>query len=347
MAWPEDVLSVDIPVQATFLGKISGSIRLSIEGTLRVTAKPPDVEPPVPPFVVGETYPDETTVGAGVIRPYPTAEHHGVLELYGDAGAPIVDTIFYDLVRIYGHGYTFENCVFRGPVERVEGSNIVFVDAQSSGTVLRYCDINPQTPSSHWNGIGYKRYRLEQCHVWGTTDCAAAFARGDDDDPSADVKIIGSWLERLSQFKPDVAGNRDVTHNDCIQLQGNVGPADDVLIDGSRLDGYHSSEQSEPSPPQHTQISAIMCTPNQQDQICLTLRNSWITGGIQTLNAGSSANALSVLRITDNIWEKPRSGGPTAAIALDPSITDRVVERNYYEDGSEVPVYNARELGVG
>jgi len=333
-----------LPVSATFIGQVTGSIRLSIKGVLRVKVEPPEgggTPPPV--FVVGETYPDETTVGAGIIRPYPTNVILTPTTYTGAATEPIVDTVFEDLVTVDGQGYVFENCVFRGPATRTTGSNLVNVLADSSGTTFRYCDINPQTASSYWNGIGYKRYRLEQCHVWGCTDAFAAFALADDPDPSVDVKIIGTWAEKLSQFKPDVAGNRDVTHNDVIQCQGNVGPDDDILIDGSRFDAYHSVEQSSPTPPEHTQISAVMMTPSGacQDRVCLTARRSWFTGGIFTLNATSTALGQSVLVLEDNIWEKPNNGVPAAAIAIDPVLTKRTVTGNVYEDGSPVSIYNA------
>lgn len=337
------VSETSLPVSATFIGQVTGSIRLSIKGVLRVKVEPPEpgTNPP-PPFVVGETYPDETTVGAGIIRPYPTNVVTTPTTFTGTATEPIVDTIFENLVTIDGQGFEFENCVFRGPAERTTGSNLINVFSDSSGTVLRYCDINPQTESSYWNGIGYKRYRLEQCHVWGCTDAFAAFALQDDPDPSVDVKIIGTWAEKLSQFKPDVAGNRDVTHNDVIQCQGNVGPDDDILIDGCRFDGYHSLEQSDPTPPQHTQISAIMMTPSGscQDRVCLTARRSWFTGGVFTLNATAPSLGLSVLVLEDNIWEAPRSGGPSAAIAIDTVLTNRTVTGNLYADGSPVPIFN-------
>ena len=123
---------------------------------------------------------------------------------------------------------------------------------------------------------------------------------------------------------------------------GNDGPADDILLDGCRLDAYHSTEQGSPQPPEHTQIAAVMMTPNQQDKVCLTLRRSWLTGGVFTFNASAPANANSIIVLADNEWERPRNGGPSAAIALDPTLVNRTLSNNVYsDDGSPVPVYSA------
>lgn len=299
-------------------------------------------EPPEPPFVIGETYPDETTVGAGIIRPYPTNVVN-TMTVFEGTPRLVVDTLFNDLVQVRGDGWEFENCAFRGPVVRTSGSQIVWVDqarvTPAGKPIFRYCDINPQTASPYWNGIGWKLYRLEMCHVWGSTDGLAIFARSDDPDPRVYVEALGTWVEKLSQFKPDI--NRDVTHNDCAQLQGNKGPADDVFFDGCRLDGYHSVEQSKPTPPEHTQISAIMLSPNQQDRVCITIRRSWLTGGVFTCNGSASSLANSILVLEDNIWEFPNQaqGGPSAAIALNRVLTNRTLSGNVYPDGTPVPVY--------
>ena len=227
--------------------------------------------------MVGETFPDETNVGAGVIAPYPTKVVSTVTEFDGP-GELVQDTIFNDLVKVRSDGWTFVNCVFRGPSVWTAGSNLVWVDqarvTPAGKPVFKYCDVNPQTADTHWNGIGWKLYRLEQCNIWGAIDCLAAFAREDDPDPRVHIEVLGTWLHDMAQFKPDIAGDRDVTHNDLIQCQGNDGPADDILLDGCRLDAYASTEQGSPQPPEHTQLAAVMMTPNQQDKVCLTLRRS-------------------------------------------------------------------------
>lgn len=298
----------------------------------------------LPTWTLGVTYPDDNTVGAGKIpgRPYPSTIVAGTTTY--SSSQTVHDRVFTGLV-IVNNGATvrFENCVFLGPVVRTTGSNLITTTA-STMTTFYYCDIHPQTASPYWNGIGYKHYRTEFCHVWGCTDNFAAFSLLSDPDPAVHVSIIGTWAEKLSQFKPDPAGARDVTHNDLIQLQGNVGPDDDVLIDGSRFDAYHSSTQSSPLPVEHTQISAIMLTPapaNCPAEVHITARRSWFTGGTFTLNASSDKLTSSTLVLDDNVWERPHpsTGGPATAIALKSTFTGHTITGQTYSDGTAVPIY--------
>lgn len=319
----------------------------------RVTALEQDQPTPEPPEVSWPDHrPDNDNVGTGIIKAYPTTIVYaetpgGTIEFDSEPDEPIVNTVFMDRVAIRTDGWRFLNCSFRGPLTWTAGGNLVYVDQDTvtpeGKPVFTYCDFNPQTADSHWNAIGWKLYRLEYCHIWGTVDGLAIYALAADPDPAVHVEVYATWIERLSQFKPDVAGNRDVTHNDGAQLQGNDGPADDALFELTRIDGYASTDQGTPQPPEHTQISAIMLTPNQQDKVCLTVRKAWMSGGVFTLNGTASSNSKSILVLEDVIWERRHqsTGGPSAEIALDATFTNRTLRNNIYaDDGSPVPVYN-------
>src|SRR6185369_2023613 len=97
-------ISFDVPVNATFEGTITGTVSFTVDGVLHVSATPPDRPPRPPrpgrPFIVGETFPDETTVGAGIIRPYPTKVVNEKTIFEGEPDEPIVNTIFNALVQI-------------------------------------------------------------------------------------------------------------------------------------------------------------------------------------------------------------------------------------------------------
>lgn len=312
-------------------------------GGMWVAEGRPSLLQAAPTFEVGTTFPDTGVVGAGVLRPLTSVVNGDVTYSTPTApGNPIKDVTFNGIVNAVP-GVEFENCAMRGPAVRTSGSNLLQVigynTAGSTQVVARYCDINPQGPSSYWNGVGWRNYRLEQCNIWGSVDGLAAYALSSDANPRAYVNVIGTWIHDLAQFKPDVAGNRDVTHNDCIQAQGNVGPADDILLDGCRLDGYHSLTQSSPLPPEHTQISAVMLTPNTQDRICLTLMRSWVTGGVVTVNGLSSQpNSLLVLDRVQFEKPHPSTGGPSAPVRLNANLTGRTITGLVYPDGSAVPV---------
>lgn len=303
----------------------------------------PSLLPTVPTFVVGTTYPDATTVGAGILRPLTSVVNSDVTYVSGT----YVDTTFNGIVNAKP-GVVFENCAFRGPVVRTSGSNLLnvvqYAGLGSAQVLARYCDINPQTPSPYWNGVGYRNYRLEQCDVWGNTDNLAAFSLSTDADPAIYIDVVGTWLHDMSQFHPDTASGRAVTHNDCIQLQGNIGAADDVLIDGCRLDGTASTSQSSPLPPTHEQLSAVMVTPATRDRVCLTVKRSWLSGGIDTFNATKTGQPNTVLVLDQNVWEKPHpsTNGPSIAIALSSAIASVSVTNQLYTDGTAVvPVMSA------
>lgn len=300
----------------------------------------------VDPFMLGVTKPTAEWVGTGLVRPAPDPLVFGTV-INGDQVISNSQTI---KDKIFNNGYVqtnngavvdFENCVFKGPLAAATVGKPVVSTTKSTLTTLRFCDIYAQTPSAYLGGVGYKNYRTERCNVWDVTDGFAAFVQSTDPDPRCNIAIMGTYCHDLSRFAPDYAtNNRAETHNDCIQLQGNIGPADDILIVGSWFDAYHSQIVGD-QPVVHKQISAIMLTPSTKDRVSITVRQSWLSGGQYTFNGGAT-QPNSVVVIEDTRFEKPHTGGPALAIGLDPSIVNRTVSGNTYEsDGSPVSVNNA------
>lgn len=301
----------------------------------------------LPVFVIGTTYPDATTVGVGIIRPTPSA-----VVVVGDqtfsTSQTIIDKTFSGLVSVTGGATVdFENCLFIGPLARVSGANIVSAHA-STMTTLRYCTIDPQTPTAFWNGIGYSRYTLDRSEVKNVVDGCAAFALVGAATDYVHVSLLGSWIHSLSRFSPDAADpstpQRNETHNDGIQCQGNIGAPDDILINGTRIDGYHSTTAGQPPAPGSNlvQLSAVMLTPATRNKVTITIKNSWFSGGVFTVNATANANSASTLVMDNNKFEKPHSstGGPAAAIAIDAALTDRsITNQTYAVDGTSVPLF--------
>lgn len=299
----------------------------------------------VDPFILGTTKPTQEWVGTGLVRPVPDPEVFGTV-INGDqiigVSQTIKDKIFNGYVTVQNAALvTFENCIMKGPVAAATTGKPIVTTTRSTLTTLKFCDVYAQTPSAYLGGVGYKNYRTERCNVWDVTDGFAAFVQSTDPDPKCNIAIMGTWCHDLSRFAPDYAtNNRAETHNDCIQLQGNVGPADDILIDGSWFDAYHSQLVGD-QPVVHKQISAIMLTPNTKPQVSITVRRSWMSGGQYTFNAGL-AQPLSTIVMEDVRWEKPHANGPALAIGIDPSITNRAISGMVYEvDGTPVPINNA------
>lgn len=290
---------------------------------------------------LGIDKPGPSNTGAGVIRPFPTTTVAGAQTI--STSQTIRDKVYADRVTVNsGATVVFENCYLKGPLTFATSSFAIVDTTASTLTTLRYCTVKPQTPSPYIVCVGYKNYRLEYCDVSQGTDNWGAYAKSTDPDPKCNIAIVGTWSHDMARFAPDPAtgSGRPETHNDLIQLQGNLGPVDDILIDGCNLEAYHSTTVGD-LPPVHKQISAVMLTPITQDSVAITLTRSWVSGGIYTFNAGGAQPGSKIV-VTDNRWERPRTNGPVAAIAIDASITDRVISGNVYDDdGSPVPVTNA------
>lgn len=287
-----------------------------------------------PVFSLGTTEPVASNTGAGVLRAYPTIELNGDQTVTTPNG--IVDRIINGRVTITGDG-SIENCVIRGAATaRTSSAELITTSGATSQAAIRFCDIAPQTPSAYWAGLGKKRFYAYRCKIWNCTDSFAAFASGDG---ICNVRIEGCYSPDMTRFAPDYANsNRAETHNDTIQLQGNVDDANDIVLIGNSFVARHSQTTGD-LPTSHVQLSAVMVTAAVQPACSATFNQNWFRGGVFTFNAGGSGG---MLVITNNRFERPGtvSPGPTTALSLNAAVGRSASGNTYIDNGAAVPITN-------
>ena len=288
-------------------------------------------------FILGATEPAAGNVGVGVLRAAPTITLTGdqTVADYGTLADRIIDG------RVFlGAGSTLENCLVRGPLVKSTTSGPL-VRGPLTGTVranVLFCTVKPQTASSYIDGIGYKNVYAYRTEITETTDGMGLFSL--TVDGLVNVLAEGVWIHHLAQHAPDIAASRTETHNDCVQMQGNLGGATDTVFDGCSFDGRHSLTAGD-VPPYRTQLSALMINTNTQTECSFTFKRGWLKGGIYCVNgAGDNAAGSSVV-IEDTRMERPGTdvNAPAASIAM--SATQNLTKTNvtYIDNGLAVPTY--------
>lgn len=346
---------------------------------------PPD---PVADLIVGETQPTAGLVGAGVIRPAPTIIVNGNVTV--QSGQVYADRIINGRVTILGDG-VLENCIVRGAAAEPTGVAYLVTTSgatPTSATVpltlvlnddgttraptaadtdpaswvpnpavkdnVRYCTLEPQTPSAWWNAFGTKFTRAYACSIRRVVDGWRVYSTTDG---YVGTRIRACLGRGLSHFAPDYGtGNRTRTHNDWVQAESNTGPVWDFVIQGNDLDARHDPVVGT-QPAVYSELAAVMLTANLDATvggvvvraINATIDANWLTGGVNTINAGKAVTAGGYAKIiwTRNRHERPGSipagggAGPTVAFGLDPNfVLVNGTGNTYIDTGTTVPRTN-------
>lgn len=306
------------------------------------TPDDPDEPTPPPPsgtFVLGTTEPVAANTGVGVLRAAPTQVHNGNLTI--GSGQTVRDLIINGYVDIH-YTATMENCLVRGPsAKRTSGQRPVVrvnglpssLSGVSQRAQIRYCTISLQTPSDYWSGIGYKGFYAYRCLIEKCTDSFSVYST--TSDGIVNVLIEGCFSPNMTGFRPDNANSRAETHNDSIQLQGNRGGVNDVIVRGCSFNARHSTTTGT-LPVVHRQIAAIMQTPNTQSRCDATYDQNWLRGGEFQVNLAGSGT----VRFTNNRQERPGtdSRAPIRALSVHSSISITATGNTYIDNGGSVPV---------
>jgi hypothetical protein len=312
-------------------------------------------------FALETTAPTALNSGAGVIRPAPT------ITLVGDqtasTGAPIMDRIIEGNVNITGLGY-LENCIVRGRVDGSTGNQRAiintdnatvpaggwydggdaFVAGVSSRANIRFCTIDPQTPSPWQGGIGNKNFYAYRCKLVRTTDMFAIFATAASGGQTK-TRVEGCYATYMVQWAPDPPnGNRPNTHNDIAQFQGNSGGLADSVWLGNWFDARYDPTYGNPVTPR-TDFNGITLSPLSSaewpQQCWIYFRGGWLLGGGQTFNGGTTSNANGGAAVIDTLFERPGTDAqaPTKACVIHSNMSVRTTSDIFYIDnGAVVPV---------
>lgn len=299
-------------------------------------------------FVPGSVKPiGGTNVGAGIIGATPSVTITATtgVTISGQvvtvaAGTTVQDKVIPYFVNL-GDGAKLLNCLITGPATE-QATSRALVQGPSSGLAhVEWFTINPQTPSSYYDGVGAYNLDVRYGHIKNCTDGVRAY-----NTLGAPVNIACRALhvEKFAQFMPDVANSRTITHNDGCQHQGTSATVanDDVFFDGCRIDARRSAESGNATSSQPDNVAALMLTPNV-GAIHLKFVNGWLSGGVATVNAGADALATgSRLEITNTKFEKPGtvSDSPSYALLIQSGLTTVFSGNTYEQDGTAVPVTN-------
>lgn len=297
---------------------------LLISGTWKSFGRPDrgTVPAPAPGFVLGTTKPVDENTGAGIIRPLNQTVVTG--NVIVNDGEVYADRIIDGHVTLNGTG-RIENCLVRGSATAPTASGFLIRTSTTTTTVtnvpnISYCTVEPRTPSAYWSGIGSKNYYAYRTKVIGCTDAFGAFSQ--TTDGLANVRIGGCFVPDLTQFRPDYANsNRAETHNDCMQMQGNLGGADDILMEGNNFIARHHPTYGT-QPTTYTQLAALMVSPNTQASVSYTSRMNWYGGGVFTINAGSANTGGTIIHDGDRFEPIGKTTpGPDKLIVIDSTAT--------------------------
>lgn len=313
-------------------------------------------KPPVPTFVVGTTKPSSSNCGAGslveadgvTVRSAPTVVFNGNKSLTG--GQTLKNLIINGRVTITGANNTVENCIIRGASAEPTAYAYLVESSNSTGTLIRHCDLRPQTSSPYWNAVGRRNYTVERCDISRITDGFSIFNL--NLDRRCNVKVRANYGHDMVQYRPDYANNnREETHNDWAQLESNAQDVSDVEIEGNYFNArfeYARNASGAPITPTNTNRSCIMLSPVSNGttghSVSVSAINNWLDGGYITINGGGN-NPGSRVYIIGNRFERPTetttSGGTgvTKSLILDTTITIVAVSNNVYSDnGGAVPI---------
>lgn len=293
-------------------------------------------------FVLGATEPTEENTGAGVVRAAPTPANAIMGNITVGDGQVIVDRIIYGRVTITGSG-RIENCIVRGgTTEPTTHTNLVQTSTATPSALgvpnISFTTIQPQRPSAWISGVGNKNYHAYRVKILDCVDGFGAFSTAADG--LINVKVRGCFVANLAHFAPDYANNnRTRTHNDCIQFQGNLDPAENVLLEGNSFNARHNPSIGT-LPTVYAELACIMVSLNTQSKISYTSRRNWYRGGAYTVNAGQT-NAGHIVHDGDR-FERPRTAtpGPAASLVLDPGTSRMLRDLTYIDNGAEVLVTN-------
>lgn len=276
-------------------------------------------------FVLGTTQPDSSSVGAGIVRAYPTgsgstlngnqtvtganvlrnATVNGDVTLSGTA--QLLDCVVHGRVLCNGSGNVVENNL----VDFITGSDYgasagatggdvwgIFCTSATGQAQVRFNTIRGRVTSYKINGIGARNFYAYRNDISGVVDGMSVYCASST-STTVNTKIEGNYIHDLQYYSPDPnhaanATEPSSTHNDGIQFQGNT---DLVSVKGNMIDGNWSSQvgtnvtnKSQFQIPTWHQLSAIMLTPNVSPSCVINFDSNWFADGVYTVNGGAASS---------------------------------------------------------
>ncbi len=305
-----------------------------------------------PEFIRGTTMPvPGVNVGAGTsghATPTQTITTGGSVSLSGvtyTISGPVSNRVIPGFVNLTAAG-SLTNCLVTGPPTAQAVGRAIVQGPASGGqaATVDFCTISPTVPTSYYDGVGSTNLHVTRSVVRNCTDSLRVFDWAAANGGTCNFRFLDSWAGELCQHEPDIAGNRDRTHNDSAQMQGNPnGSATDILIDGSVLDARGSTTDGV-IPAVKGSLAGVMVTPaGSIGPVKMTVTRSWLLGGLHTVNClNANLTSASVVVITDTRFERPGTDPYAPSVAWSVKATNGPTITNtgntYIDNGAPVSV---------
>ncbi len=205
-----------------------------------VTPEPPPVDPDA--FLLNTTRPGPENAGVPVGATLTllnksmitlgswSTDGNGIERFNPKAGATISQMLIPWPVVITVANVTLDKCEVTGPqtitggnsTNKAQNPEMGLIICQGTNTLITQCTIRPTVPFSGSTGIIGRKYKAHRCRVEDVTDYFGVYdTRGSA--YRADVEITGCYGTRMGYYSPDPYQSDNMTHNDGIQWQGNLG----------------------------------------------------------------------------------------------------------------------------
>lgn len=262
------------------------------------------------------------------------------------AGTVLQNLDIYGRVIVKAANVKLINCRVRASGTPTTSTGLVdTTNSACKNFYAEHCTIVPDTPSLWYTGIMGHDYYAYKCNIYNTTDTLGVFNTNDTAGPIS-VTIDQCYAHDLSFFSPDPGHSDNMTHNDCLQIQGGSG----LRIVNSAFHANYATAAGVGTRPLPTgtaaQLSCVMIAPVTTAWTIsdVYIADNWFYGGKIAVNIGDDRNLAGVNmgRIWRNKFDRSQAMvGHT--IDLQSGVIcdtgDGTTNRNIYmDDGSEVTV---------
>jgi hypothetical protein len=283
-------------------------------------------------LVPGTYMPDATTTG--VLPGIPLTVSTGDITI-STPGTTLENLDIYGSITVSTSDVTIRNCRIRGSAGKV---GIAAYSANVARLLVEDCEITNADGTEETGLIGHD-YTARRCNVYHCTDAFGAF---NTTGPNTNVVLEANYAHDSQFFWPTTSHSDQMSHNDCIQVQGGanihiVGNNFQAFIDPSV--GQGGDDPSNPIYPSLAYMSGIILTPNVNAVSNVTIDRNWLAGGSAEINiSNGSFGTIQGMTITSNRFV--RTSGYTLLIPSDTRAVSTISGNVWNDDGTPIPIYN-------
>jgi hypothetical protein len=206
-------------------------------------------------------------------------------------GTVLEDLDIYGRVIVRTTDVTIRNCRIRGNTATTNTGVVECTHSAVRRLQVLNCTIVPDAPSYWVDGIFGHDFFAYKCDIYHVVDGFGVFNTNDIAGP------LRTWVDRcyvhdLAYFSPDPNHGDNMTHNDCLQIQGGSG----LKITNSSFHASFSTADGVGDRPLATgstaQLANMMVTPVTTSWTIadMDITDNWFYGGRISVNVGDNNN---------------------------------------------------------